>query len=422
MNYQQALEWVHSLGRTHSTPDLNKMRNLMAALGNPQERLRFVHVAGTNGKGSTVTMLANILQCAGYKVGKTISPYIVDFRERFQINGVMIAELELAALLTEVREAADSLDEPTIEFAAATAAAFLFFARNNCDIVCMEAGIGGRHDATNIVENTLVACLTRIGLDHMELLGDTVEKIAEDKCDIIKQGCIVISYPEQPEEAKKVIKARTKELSCPLVVPQIADFHFYKGQAFENRFEYGGYNLELKLTGRHQALNASVALEAALALEQKGFKISDESIIEGLNKTQFPARIEVISIKPLILLDGAHNADGIKALAATLLKEKVEKINAVVGILQDKQAEKMLQMLAPYIDTLYAVRPEHPRAMPARGLAKMAQPMVHHAVVCNSINEAIDLAAGQPGGFMVCGSLYLASEARPILEKYRMRK
>ena len=322
MDYEQALEWVHSLPRLAAHPGVENTRRLLEKLGNPEKSLRFVHVAGTNGKGSATVMLASVLHRAGYRVGASVSPYVLEFRERFLLDGEMISRETLAQILTEVRAAAEGLRaegwDSLVEFDAVTAATLLWFARERCDIVCLEVGLGGRLDSTNAVENTLAACIMCIGRDHTELLGDTYAAIAGEKCGILKNNCTVISYPAQPQEAMDEITLRAAKAHCPLVAPDLQDLHIYKAPAFENRVNYGGYDLVVPFPGVHQAYNAAVVVEAALALCEKGFDISDEAILGGIAGARFPARIEVLSRRPLVVLDGAHNPDGARALAATL--------------------------------------------------------------------------------------------------------
>ena len=325
MDYEQALEWVHSLPRLAAHPGVENTRRLLEKLGNPEKSLRFVHVAGTNGKGSATVMLASVLHRAGYRVGASVSPYVLEFRERFLLDGEMISRETLAQILTEVRAAAEGLRaegwDSLVEFDAVTAATLLWFARERCDIVCLEVGLGGRLDSTNAVENTLVACIMCIGRDHTELLGDTYAAIAGEKCGILKNNCTVISYPAQPQEAMDEITLRAAKAHCPLVAPDLQDLHIYKAPAFENRVNYGGYDLVVPFPGVHQAYNAAVVVEAALALCEKGFDISDEAILGGIAGARFPARIEVLSRRPLVVLDGAHNPDGARALAQSAYRD-----------------------------------------------------------------------------------------------------
>ena len=318
-----ALDWLQSLPRLSGEPGLDRMKALLAALGDPQKRGRYVHIAGTNGKGSVAAFTANILQKAGFKTGLTISPYVLDFRERFQIDGQMIPPETLERLAAKVRAAAETLAETPVQFEAVTALALCWFDEEHCDVAVLETGLGGRFDATNAVENTLVAAITRIDLDHTELLGDTVEKIAAEKAGIVKPGCIAVTYPVQEKEALQAIAAACIREKADLVAPEAEDIHLRRGGLFENRMEYGGYEVNLALPGAHQACNAAMAIEIALALWRQGLDIPDEAILEGLEATRFPARIEVLRRQPLVLLDGSHNPAGAAALVATLGAQKL---------------------------------------------------------------------------------------------------
>lgn len=422
MEYEEALAWVHSLPRLAAHPGVENTRRLLQKLGNPEQNLKFVHIAGTNGKGSATVMLSSVLHKAGYRVGTSVSPYVLDFRERFLLNGEMIPPDTLAQILTEVRAAAQALRadgwDSLVEFDAVMAATLLWFARERCDIVCLEVGLGGRLDSTNAVENTLVACIMCIGKDHTELLGDSYAAIAREKCGILKNHCTVISYPAQPQEAMDEITLRAQAARCPLVVPDLQDLHLYRAPAFENRINYGGYDLIVPFPGRHQAYNATVVVEAALALCRKGFDIPDEAIIDGIAAARFPARIEVLSRDPLVVLDGAHNPDGARALAQTLRDAHLSGLTAVIGILDGKQPEQMLAVLSPYFARVYTVRPDSPRALSAQALADLAKRHFTRVTACESVEQAVRLAQEDPGsGLVICGSLYLAAEARALLTK-----
>lgn len=413
-----ALDWLQSLPRLSGEPGLDRMKALLAALGDPQKRGRYVHIAGTNGKGSVAAFTANILQKAGFKTGLTISPYVLDFRERFQIDGQMIPPETLERLAAKVRAAAETLAETPVQFEAVTALALCWFDEEHCDVAVLETGLGGRFDATNAVENTLVAAITRIDLDHTELLGDTVEKIAAEKAGIVKPGCIAVTYPVQEKEALQAIAAACIREKADLVAPEAEDIHLRRGGLFENRMEYGGYEVNLALPGAHQACNAAMAIEIALALWRQGLDISDEAILEGLEATRFPARIEVLRQQPLVLLDGSHNPAGAAALAATLEAQKLpQKPAAVLGVLADKAAAEMLRALGDSFNTIYAVTPDCPRAMSAEALAELAARELPEVPVypCADLGQALDTALGLPQGAVVCGSLYLAAQVRPML-------
>lgn len=413
-----ALDWLQSLPRLSGEPGLDRMKALLAALGDPQKRGRYVHIAGTNGKGSVAAFTANILQKAGFKTGLTISPYVLDFRERFQIDGQMIPPETLERLAAKVRAAAETLAETPVQFEAVTALALCWFDEEHCDVAVLETGLGGRFDATNAVENTLVAAITRIDLDHTELLGDTVEKIAAEKAGIVKPGCIAVTYPVQEKEALQAIAAACIREKADLVAPEAEDIHLRRGGLFENRMEYGGYEVNLALPGAHQACNAAMAIEIALALWRQGLDIPDEAILKGLEATRFPARIEVLRRQPLVLLDGSHNPAGAAALAATLGAQKLpQKPAAVLGVLADKAAAEMLRALGDSFSTIYAVTPDCPRAMSADELAQLASQELPEVPVypCADLGQALDTALGLPQGAVVCGSLYLAAQARPML-------
>ena len=325
---------------------------------------------------------------------------------------------ELAAITSWVGELADQMEEHPTEFELVTCVALEFFLRRGCDIVVLEAGMGGRLDSTNVIPSPEVVVLTRIGLDHTELLGDTVEKIAAEKAGIVKPGCITVTYPVQEKEALQVIAAACIREKADLVAPEAEDIHLRQGGLFENRLEYGGYEVDLALPGAHQACNAAMAIEIALALWRKGLDISDEAILEGLEATRFPARIEVLRKQPLVLLDGSHNQAGAAALAATLKAQKLpQKPVAVLGVLADKAAAEMLRALGGSFSTIYAVTPDCPRAMSAASLAELAEQELPEVPVypCASLDEALNAALGLPQGAVVCGSLYLAAQARPML-------
>lgn len=417
MKEQEAIEYLHSLPRLGGAPTLRRMRALLAALGDPQKALPMVHIAGTNGKGTVAALTASVLQKAGYKAGLTISPYVLEFRERFQIGGQMIPPDQLAALTQEVQAAAAKLEEPPVEFEAVTALALLWFSRQQCDIAVLETGLGGRYDATNAIPPPLVAAITCIGLDHTELLGDTLEKIACEKCGIIKPGSTVVTYPRQPKKALQEIVVAAGAAGCELVVPDSADLTLQKGAPLENRFDYGGYQVSLPFPGRHQAYNAMMAVEIALALWRKGWQISDEAIVKGLEAARLPARIEVLSREPLVVLDGSHNPDGARALAETLQQAGLSGLTAVLGVLADKNVPPMLEALAPCFSRVYTVTPQSPRAICAQELAGLAEQYWQDVTPCSGLQQAVSMARASGEALVVCGSLYLAAQARPLFQK-----
>lgn len=428
MTTQQAIEALHALPRMgQGAPGLARMQNLCDHLGNPEKELQCIHIAGTNGKGSLAAMTSSILTAAGYKTGLTISPYVVDFRERFQIDGEMIPPRTLANLTEKVLDAIVAIEaeggEKPVEFEAVTALAFLWFAREKCDLVVLETGLGGRCDATNVVPHKLVAAITKIGYDHMEVLGDTLDKIAAEKAGIIKEGTVVVNYPDQPAEAMGPILTAAAEAHTSIITPDKDDLTLLRGKRLENRIDYGGYRAALGLPGTHQANHAAMAVEIALALWREfGYDISDDAILQGLADARMPARIEVLRRHPLLLLDGCHNPDGAKMLAATLTRADFEEnLVGVLGVLADKDYKDMLSDLAPCFAKIYTVTPNCPRALSAEELQKEARFHTDAEAadsVADAIRKAVDYAdENNLAGVVVCGSLYLAAEARPMLLK-----
>ena len=428
MTTQQAIEALHALPRMgQGAPGLARMQNLCDHLGNAEKELQCIHIAGTNGKGSLAAMTSSILTAAGYKTGLTISPYVVDFRERFQIDGEMIPPRTLANLTEKVLDAIDAIEaeggEKPVEFEAVTALAFLWFAREKCDLVVLETGLGGRCDATNVVPHKLVAAITKIGYDHMEVLGDTLDKIAAEKAGIIKEGTVVVNYPDQPAEAMGPILTAAAEAHTSIITPDKDDLTLLRGKRLENRIDYGGYRAALGLPGTHQANHAAMAVEIALALWREfGYDISDDAILQGLADARMPARIEVLRRHPLLLLDGCHNPDGAKMLAATLTRADFEEnLVGVLGVLADKDYKDMLSDLAPCFAKVYTVTPNCPRALSAEELQKEARFHTDAEAadsVADAIRKAVDYAdENNLAGVVVCGSLYLAAEARPLLLK-----
>ena len=428
MTEQQAIEALHALPRmAKGGAALTRMRALLDKLGNPEKDLKCIHIAGTNGKGTLAAMTSSILTHAGYKTGMTISPYVLSFRERFQIDGKMISPRTLASLTACVLDAAAAVEaeggEGPVEFEAVTAIAFLWFAREKCDFVVLETGLGGRYDATNVIPSPLVAAITRIGLDHTEILGQTLPEIAAEKAGIIKEGCAVVCYPDQPEEAMGPLLTAAAEAHTSLTVPDPEDLQFLKCRPLENYIDYGGYRVMLPFPGKHQANHAAMAVEIALILwREYGYEISDDAIEAGLREASMPARIEVLRRHPLLVLDGCHNPDGTAALAATLAEAGYDgNLVGVIGFLKDKNCEKMLENLSPCFDKVFTVTPDSPRAMTAEELEQAAK-FHMDAEAAGSVSDGIKQAVvwadeNNLAGVVICGSLYLAAEARPILLK-----
>lgn len=423
MTYDEAVSEINSLLRFGMMPGLERVEKLLSLMGNPQKQLRFVHVAGTNGKGSTCALISSVLTSAGYRTGQYISPYVLEFRERIQIDGAMIPETELARLTGEILPLARQMAEDgeiITEFEFITAIAFRWFFESGCDVVVLEVGLGGRFDATNVIQSPLVSVIARIDLDHTAILGDTVDKIAFEKCGILKEGCPVAVYPDQYPQAMAVITQIAAERHCPLIVGDPSKITQAETSLSGTSFVYDGLPLKMPLIGAHQFKNASTALAALEILQQKGFDV-EKSVQQGFRQVRFPARLELLCEKPAFLLDGAHNPNGTRALAeAVRCCLSGRKTIAVMGMLADKDSLSSIESLEGLFHTVLTLTPDNPRALEAGELARRwreagqtAEPMEN---VDSAVEKALDLA-GTDGAVVVCGSLYLAAELRPAAIK-----
>lgn len=427
MNYTEARAYVDSTEKFGIKPGLDRITKMMTYLGNPQDRLKFVHVAGTNGKGSTCTMLSSILTGAGYRTGLFTSPYVIDFRERFMVDGEMISEDEFADILTRVKTVNDLLEKTgcnLTQFELITAVAFLWFVQKECDVVVLECGLGGRLDSTNVIKESLCSVITKISLDHTDILGDTVEKIAGEKAGIIKPGCPVVLAPNQPNEAVSVIVRRCAELGSPLVVSGMDTVSEKAMLPTMTEVYYAGLRLMVPLAGPHQVENAVTAVNVARELNERGLRLSDNKIAAGIAKAKIPARFEIISHEPLVVVDGAHNPDGINALCRSmdaLLGGR--SIVGIIGMLRDKAYEEALSEIIPRFDMVMTVTPNSPRALSAKELAATAQQFSGEGVsvkAMDSLKKAASIAldmADEASAVVVCGSLYLASEMLPLMKE-----
>ena len=479
MTYEEALQYIHSVSWKGSRPGLSRITELMRLLGNPEKRLRYLHVVGTNGKGSTCAMLASILTEAGYQTGLYTSPYLVDFRERMQINGQMIPQQELADITERVRLFIDQMADSPTEFERITAIALCWFAERGCDIVVLEAGMGGEFDATNVIPAPELAIFTNIGLDHTEYLGDTVEKIAATKAGILKPGCMAVLYPNV-SSVNNVIAAACEKQKVPL---SIADFSMIRSKTADltgQLFDYPPYSdLFLPLLGEHQLKNAAVALTAIEALrsrrgdsriarpvianqsadwcgnpfspsenrgvfpssgasrhlppegkafrsirestlrdaaESKLWHISEDAVRDGLASVTWPGRFEVLRRDPLLILDGAHNDQCVDALCRALETYlKDTPLSVVTGVLADKDYPRMYRRLDPFAAEYFSLTPDNPRALSADVLAAHLSRYGKPVTVCKSILDALSQAKAEGRPILCCGSLYLIGEIKAAL-------
>lgn len=421
MTEQQAIAYFHGLGRFGGPPGLDRMKRLMCLLGNPQEALAFVHVAGTNGKGSTCAMLASILGAAGYRTGLYTSPFILTFRERMQLDGELIPPDVLGRLAQRVKQAADLLageGTPVVEFEAVTATALLWYAESACDVVVWEVGLGGRWDATNIIATPLCSVLTPISLDHTQILGDTVEQIAGEKCGIIKAGGLTVTGPQTPD-ALGVIMERCALAGNPLVSGNPASATVHSMTLEGTKLSYGGLELALPLLGAYQVANCATAVEAARALNSRGLSVPDSAIVAGIGAAHIPARLELLRREPPVLLDGAHNPAGVEALAHSLALLEGRPLTAICGMLADKDWRASVGRIAPLFSHLVVVTPDVPRALAAGELADWAAQFCPQVEVAEDPLEAWRLADRDGQAVVVWGSLYLAAQMRPLVLEAR---
>lgn len=421
MTYEEALSYIHSICWKGSKLGLDRTRELLGKLNDPQKELKFIHIAGTNGKGSTAAMLSSILEEAGYRVGLYTSPFINRFNERMQVNHQPIPDEELAALTEYVRPYADAMADSPTEFELITALAMVWFARQKCDIVVLEVGMGGELDSTNIIDVPEAAVIAAMGLDHVKELGPTMADIARAKAGIIKEGGRVVSYggnPEADEVIAAVCRARNASLCQPdfsAIVP--GDFSL-EGQTFSYK---GWRGLRIPLVGAYQMNNAAVVLETVEVLRQRGWSVSDEAVRQGLADTRWPARFEVLRRDPVFIVDGGHNPHGIRATAESLRRLfPGRKITFVTGVMADKDVEHILGLIVPLADQFFTVRPDNPRAMDAGELAARIEAMGAKATACASVRDGVDRAIqaeGPHGVACALGSLYMSGEVRSCFGK-----
>ncbi len=427
MIYTEAVEYIHSLLKFGIRPGLSGMDALLRFLGNPEKGLKYVHVAGTNGKGSVSTAISNVFIEAGYKPGLYTSPYVSEFLERVQFCGKPVKEDIFAESVCSVKKGVEVLSEKGVvitEFEALTAAAFLCFKNLSCDVVVLEVGLGGRLDATNVIETPLVNVITSLSLDHIAILGETIEKIAFEKCGTIKENGNVISSFGQPEKALEVIEDTCKNRNCKLILPDENNIKLLKTDVFGTEFIYKNEQYNVSLPGVHQVKNMTAVIEACEVLKDT-FNLTTESIKTGINKTKLPARVEVLSKKPLIILDGGHNEDGAKAFFEVVKSvfDNKKKIYAIAGMMSDKAVEDSLSALINNVDCFVCVTPDNPRAMSASELSEIAKKYCDDVVVIDSPIDAVDFVLDKiSSDDMLCavGSLYLAGEIRQhLIEKIK---
>jgi dihydrofolate synthase/folylpolyglutamate synthase len=424
MNVTEAIAYIESTHKFGTRLGLESMTELLEAMDNPQKKLKFIHIAGTNGKGSTSTMTATILKEAGYKTGLFTSPFLEKFNERIQINNSPISDEGLVSATAFVKERIEIMlkqgkPHPT-EFEMVTAVGLQYFYQEQVDLVVLEVGMGGRLDATNIIENPLAVVIMSISMDHTDYLGNTLAEIAFEKASIIKENSDVVVYPQEAE-ALKAIEDFAASKNARIVYVNPNDIDIIDHHTGIQTLNYLGDHLtlksfDLKLLGSHQALNCLTALEVIALLKQKGYAISDVAITRALSTVVFPGRFEIFSESPVILIDGAHNSNGIQAFVKNMdLYFPSRNINLYFGMLEDKDIEESLTHLVPMAKKIHTLTPNSDRALPAREMAKLIKDSYQKEVTFHdTIKEAvdsIDLSNTEAVNVFV-GSLYMIGESR----------
>ena len=419
MTPQEAIDYIENYTYSSTKLGIERTAELLHLLGDPQNDVKFIHVTGSNGKGSTCCMLASILQQAGYKTGLYTSPYIQDFRERIQVNGEFIPGEDLARLTVKVRELAESMGDPPSQFEFVTALAIEYFKEAACDLVVLEVGMGGAQDATNAIPAPEVAVVTNVGLEHTEYLGNTLEAIAENKSGIIKTGCSAVCYDGAPE-VTAVVRRVCSEKGVPLTCLDFSDLHPVSETLDGQRFTYKGAEYATPLLGPHQLCNTAVALEVVEALRARGWNISDRSVELGLRYTRWPARFEVLRRDPLCILDGGHNPQCAQALITSLDRLLPgRKAVFLMGILADKDYKQVIDMILPYGEEFFTLTPLNPRALASDALAEELRSRGARATAFDDVDKGIDAAlaaAGKDGLVVIFGSLYLAGAVRTAFQ------
>lgn len=432
MNYNEALKYIHESHKFGVRLGLDNIKKLLELLGNPQDNLNIIHVAGTNGKGSTCSFISTILKESGYKVGLYTSPYLETFTERIRVNGENIPETEVARIIDIIKEkievmVSEGYSYPT-EFEIVTAMAFYYYNDQNVDFLALEVGLGGRYDATNVINKSLANVITSISLDHTGILGDTIGKIAYEKGGIIKENSTTIVYP-QKQEAKEVIQQICIENNSTYIECDFNNVNKKECNIYSQKFDCIVNNilykdLEIKLIGDHQINNAILALTVIDFInKEKKLDISEESIRKGLVETRWPGRIEIIKENPMFIIDGAHNEEGAISLAKSIDKYLQNKnLTLIIGMLEDKDINSVLDILIPRFNKIITTTPDNPRAINANKLADKVKVYNKNVIYKPSIEEAVNYALEsitKNEVIVSAGSLYMIGEVRSLVKVNR---
>lgn len=428
MNYQESLKYIEETHKFGIRLGLDNMTKLLELLGNPQDKLKIIHVAGTNGKGSTCSFITSILKESGYKVGLYTSPFLETFTERIRVNGENIPQEDVARIVTLIKEKIEQMvsegySYPT-EFEIVTTMAFYYYCEQGVDFVALEVGLGGRYDATNIIKESEVSVICSISLDHVNILGDTIAKIAYEKGGIIKENGCAIVY-DQSNEGKDVIKQICSEKNAKYIEVKFNDIKIKKSDIYSQVYDATIMgekykDLEIKLIGDHQINNSILALSVIKHLvENNNLNISEENIRKGLINTKWPGRIEKIKENPIFIIDGAHNEDGAKSLAKALDKNfKDKNLTILIGMLEDKDIDGVLEILMPRFNKAVVTTPDSPRAISSEILKEKISKYVSNVVEKKEIEDAVNYTlrnASEDDIIISAGSLYMIGAVRTIV-------
>ncbi|MBQ9716383.1 MAG: bifunctional folylpolyglutamate synthase/dihydrofolate synthase [Clostridia bacterium] len=420
MTYQEALDYIHSVTWKGSCLGLSRITELCEKLGNPERSLRFIHVGGTNGKGSTCRMLSCILEKAGYRVGLYTSPFVERFNERIMLNNTDIPDEDLAAVTEYVKQSADTMEDAPTEFELITAIAFEYYRRVNCDYVVLEVGLGGRLDSTNVIEDPVLSIITGIDLDHMAFLGDTTAKIAAEKAGIIKPGCPVL-FGEGDDDAEEVIRRTAEERGSTYRRTDFSAIADVTSDLTGTSFTFNSRPVKINLHGLYQTRNTATVLTACDMLRDAGLVIPEEAVDAGLDAARWMARFEILTESPLVIYDGAHNPQGIAGAVENVRHYLTErsadgKVLFLMGVMADKDYDKMIGMLAPLASSVYCVTPPNSRSLPAEGVAaeyeSFGVPANAFDTLTDGVNAACEAARAENRPLVCLGSLYMYADVK----------
>ena len=416
--YEKDLKYIQSLKSSRKILGLDRIKKVLTLFDNPQEKLNIVHIAGTNGKGSTTTMLSTVYEKAGYCVGTFISPYVVEYRERIQCNGKYIEKEIFCDLVDKIKDTLETSGNTLTCFEFTTVMAFLYYELKHCDIVFLEVGLGGKSDATNVIKNPLVSVITKIDYDHTAILGNTLIKITFEKCGIIKQECPVVLYIEQEKDVLETVKEVCKEKHSKLVIPEKEKLKIKTTDVLDTKIEYKHKEYSIGLHGSYQIDNTLTVLTAIEVLAKKGFDPGYEATYQGIKQARFPGRFEIVQENPRIILDGAHNPSGIEVLMKSICQVQTDSKIAMVSILENKDREAMIKEFATYFDKIIVLPIYTSRGTPIEELYDQIKKYNTQTEMIESYEEALKKAnqyAKKSGSVFVFGSLRLISEIRRML-------